>query len=247
VLVYLALRASGPTFGFREWAVIGGLAVVLLGYSLGHELFRETSGTGYATPTNLSGYVHRLFEPFKPSENVAVLLSLFPSHYPFDYGRHYLDGFEWGIPRTFWPAKPDNFGYEWVSFRPLRTSGYQTSFTYIGELYVAAGTVGVAAGSLVLGAILGLFRHLEQVATRHRYLLLIYVVLLSAWLPNLIRAGFYAATITLVAYIPPVLVAGLVLHRAAERRRVAMVAAGGLAAYLVGATLVLGGMALGAV
>lgn len=220
LIAYLCLRPRADELNSRDWKVTGGLIVVLLAYSVGHELYRELSGVNYVTPSSFAGYVHALFEPFRPSQDYIALTTMLPGQFSFDYGRHFLDIFTFAIPRDLWAAKPPFFGYQWVSYGPLQTTNYETSFTYLGELYAAGGAVGVAIGSGLLGAGIGGLERLRGWAAQHRYVLLVYVILMAVWLPNLVRAGFFDSTVNLVSYLPPVVLLGLVVRNTVERRQI---------------------------
>jgi hypothetical protein len=239
LVVYLVLRTRGEDFDRRDWQIAGGLAAVLLVYSVGHELYRELNGVNYVTPSSIKGYVHQLFEPFRPTQDYVALTTMFPNLFDYDYGRHFLDLFTFAVPRSFWPDKPPYFGYEWVSYGPLQTRNYETSFTYMGELYAAGGPAAVALGSVALGAAVGLLERLSRLARADRYVLLVYALLLAIWIPNVVRAGLFDSTLNFLAYLPPLIVLGLVVADPGRRRTFAKYLLVAGAAYASCAALIL--------
>lgn len=86
------------------------------------------------------------------------------------------------IPRALWPGKPEGLS---VSIEGIMgAEGWTVAATYLGESYMMAGTAGVAAISLLLGAIAAWWNRMA-VRVQSDYGLLVYSL------------GFFAAAITM--------------------------------------------------
>lgn len=69
------------------------------------------------------------------------------------YGESYINNLLGYIPRALWPDKPDGLGLEYVKwFMPERIgSGHTVSVSYVGELYVNFGWLGLLVGPYMIG------------------------------------------------------------------------------------------------
>ena len=92
---------------------------------------------------------------------LCQVIELIPDYYPHTYHKYFVFVLIRPIPRVFWPDKPVDPGFDLSSATRLR--GVSLSMSVIGELYMAAGFIGIALGWLVLRQAI---RHGEPTAER---------------------------------------------------------------------------------
>lgn len=79
--------------------------------------------------------------------------------FPFQWGRTLVLAALFWVPRRMWPSKPMSLGSQYtVWFRPdLVEFGHTMAGSYLGELYVNFGFLGLLAAPLIVGIVLRLF------------------------------------------------------------------------------------------
>jgi len=114
-------------------------------------------------------YLLHIFVTF---ENFIALLDVTPSYLPFDFGFNLIQPIVQIIPRAFWADKPADVG------NILRAVIYPdlpggTPFTFLGNLYLAFGFVGIVAGMTLLGFLLRvLYEYVSRRVEREEIVLL---------------------------------------------------------------------------
>jgi len=114
-------------------------------------------------------YLLHIFVTF---ENFIALLDVTPSYLPFDFGFNLIQPIVQIIPRAFWADKPADVG------NILRAVIYPdlpggTPFTFLGNLYLAFGFIGIVAGMTLLGFLLrALYEYISRRVEREEIVLL---------------------------------------------------------------------------
>lgn len=134
----------------KQMLVAAG-AVVMLLLTLQIMLQYRTSG--------LAAMVEgKSYEPFGHQESIRVddnfyrlcqLIELIPQFYPHTYLNYVVWVIVRPIPRVFWPGKPVDPGFDLPS--ALGMQGISLSSSVVGELYMAAGFLGIALGGWFYG------------------------------------------------------------------------------------------------
>ncbi|SEQ78455.1 hypothetical protein SAMN05428995_10861 [Loktanella sp. DSM 29012] len=85
--------------------------------------------------------------------NIAQLTDIFPEQHPFLGAEIPYTAAIRPIPRGLWPGKPEglSLGIE----EALGVTGMTLSATFVGELWMAGGTLAVGLAALILGAVAG--------------------------------------------------------------------------------------------
>ena len=89
---------------------------------------------------------------------LCQVIELIPEYYPHTYHKYFVWVLVRPIPRVFWPGKPVDPGFDLPS--ALGAKGVSLSTTVIGELYVAAGFIGIALGGWFYGRLSGMANQL---------------------------------------------------------------------------------------
>jgi len=177
MMIFLAQSGSrrvvGVTFGMalivwlltekrlraKQFLAAAAAAAALL-FAL--QVMLEYRNKGFSALTQRSD-----FDPIVAEESIRVddnfyrlcqLIDLIPEQHPHTY----FDYVTWiivrPIPRVFWPGKPVSPGFDLPSV--LGMHGVSLSVSVIGELYMAAGFLGIALGGWLYGKIATMARHL---------------------------------------------------------------------------------------
>ena len=85
---------------------------------------------------------------------LCQIIELIPDHYPHTYYKYFVYVLVRPIPRVFWPGKPVDPGFDLP--RATGTRGVSLSSSVIGELYMAAGFIGIALGGWFYGRLSGM-------------------------------------------------------------------------------------------
>ena len=176
VMIFLAQSGSrriiGVTFGMAlivwlltqkrlrtKQMLVAGAAVAMVLFGL--QVMLQYRNSGLATLAERKDY-----EPIVEQESIRVddnfyrlcqLIDLIPQYYPHTYFKYVVWIIVRPIPRVFWPGKPVDPGFDLPSV--LGMQGVSLSSSVIGELYMAAGFLGIALGGWLYGK-------LSSVATR---------------------------------------------------------------------------------
>ncbi len=84
---------------------------------------------------------------------LCQIIELIPDYYPHTYYKYFVYVLVRPIPRVFWPDKPVDPGFDLPSATGAR--GVSLSTSVIGELYMAAGFIGIALGGWFYGRLSG--------------------------------------------------------------------------------------------
>ena len=79
---------------------------------------------------------------------------MIPDYYPHTYHKYFVYVLVRPIPRVFWPDKPVDPGFDLPS--AIGAKGVSLSTSVIGELYMAAGFIGIALGGWFYGRLSGM-------------------------------------------------------------------------------------------
>ena len=102
-------------------------------------------------------------EPISEREYVHVddnfyrlcqVIGLIPDYYPHTYHKYFVFVLVRPIPRVFWPDKPVDPGFDLPS--AIGARGVSLSTSVIGELYMAAGFIGIVLGGWFYGRLAGM-------------------------------------------------------------------------------------------
>ena len=80
---------------------------------------------------------------------MCQIIELIPEHYSYTYEKYFIWIVVRPIPRILWPGKPINPGFDLASVLGFKETSLTTSV--IGELYMAAGLLGVTLGGWLYG------------------------------------------------------------------------------------------------
>ena len=162
-------RVIGVVFGiaFIIWVLtekrlrtkhvlIGAGAVVALLIAL--QVMLEYRGAGLAAlfeteknePIFERDYVHVDDNFYR----LCQVIALIPDYYPHTYHKYFVYVLVRPIPRVFWPDKPVDPGFDLPS--AIGARGVSLSTSVIGELYMAAGFIGIALGGWFYGRLSGM-------------------------------------------------------------------------------------------
>ncbi len=114
--------------------------------------------------------------------SMSRLVEVFPRLHPFLGWEVPYMALIRPIPRAIWKGKPE--GLSMSIEDAVGAEGWTVSTTYIGEAYMAGGTLGVVVVSLVLGAMMGWWSHLAS-PRNSEFGMLVYA------------SGFFAVAITM--------------------------------------------------
>lgn len=162
-------RVIGVVFGiaFITWilterrlrtkhVLIGGAAVAALLLSL--QVMLEYRRVGLAAlfeneksePILQGDYLHVDDNFYR----LCQIIGLIPESYPHTYHKYFVYVLVRPIPRVFWPDKPVDPGFDLP--RATGARGVSLSMSVIGELYMAAGFIGIALGGWFYGRLSGM-------------------------------------------------------------------------------------------
>ena len=85
---------------------------------------------------------------------LCQVIALIPDYYPHTYHKYFVYVLVRPIPRVFWPDKPVDPGFDLPS--AIGARGVSLSTSVIGELYMAAGFIGIALGGWFYGRLSGM-------------------------------------------------------------------------------------------
>jgi oligosaccharide repeat unit polymerase len=98
------------------------------------------------------GYFKSVSEPF---EIASLVVDIYPTQRPYEYGRTLLVTLLGFIPRSAWPDKPVGIGKTLTRYTDGRwfqqASGHSIAPTLVGDFYANLGVVGVVLGAIVFG------------------------------------------------------------------------------------------------
>jgi oligosaccharide repeat unit polymerase len=150
---------SQPRLRTKQMIVLAVSAVALL---IALEIMLEYRGGGLGIISERSDYDPLLeHQAVRIDNNFYTLcktIEFIPRYYPHTYLDYVIFIIVRPVPRVFWPDKPLDMGFNLVS--ALGLSGLSLSMSVIGELYMAAGLIGIILGGLLYGRIAGMANNL---------------------------------------------------------------------------------------
>lgn len=175
VAIVVGVVARGHRGRYGALRAVRGIVMVLVGLVAALYVFAVGGGrdTQHGLQTTLSGGLNAAVSRSYGTDAVMA------SNAYLDNGGKSLDGstfleiaYSW-VPRTVWPAKPQSFsiryGLDVFSFSPSAGKEFFAP-SYTGEWLLNFGTVGVLAGWLLFGVLLGRIDSMPSVAHRMLWL-----------------------------------------------------------------------------
>lgn len=126
------------------------------------------------------------YDPILEGEMVRVddnfyrlcqVMELIPQYYPHTYHRYLVWVLVRPIPRVFWPSKPIDPGFDLPA--AIGKTGVSLSMSVIGELYMAAGFIGIFLGGWFYGRIGAMANRLLRRNVTHGSVLLYAILTMS--------------------------------------------------------------------
>jgi oligosaccharide repeat unit polymerase len=108
---------------------------------------------------------------------LSQTIGLIPQYYPYTYHKYIIWVLIRPIPRVFWPGKPTDPGFDLPAI--LGAKGVSLTSSVIGELYMAAGFVGIALGGWLYGRIASMASQLLTQSTTFGALMIYAILTMS--------------------------------------------------------------------
>jgi hypothetical protein len=139
-----------------RWMIPGALlgATMLLGMVyirlLSVRRLEQATAIFSNSPVTAAHFAFNSTGELKIFDAATIILRDVPEFWPYNYGKTFLRAPWMAVPRRLWPEKPYTAGHVIVA-RYLPTLRTAYSPTIVGELFLAAGWVGLVLGSFVVG------------------------------------------------------------------------------------------------
>jgi oligosaccharide repeat unit polymerase len=158
---------------------IGGLFVFSIGFIVVRQNIVEAKDLSIDLIVGDSNsWLFYLMHIFVTFENFMALLNVTPALLHFDYGFNLIQPLLQSIPRFLWPDKPGEAG-SLLSLIMYPDSTGSTPFTFLGNLYLSFGVVGIFVGMFAVGLVLRVFYDYVNERVNRVDLTIVYGVALS--------------------------------------------------------------------
>jgi len=139
-----------------RWMIPGAFAaaMLLLGMVYVRRLpvrqLRQAAAVFVGNPTEAVHFAFNSVGELKIFDATSILIRDVPEFLPYNYGVTFARAPWMAVPRRLWPEKPLSTGYLIVDrYLPALRTAYPP--TLVGELFLAAGWIGLIIGSFVVG------------------------------------------------------------------------------------------------
>jgi hypothetical protein len=225
MLVTVHYYRSRRSITLRGLAVLGG-AVVCVTMLVGAWRLWATTGQG-SLGTDLQSLAESVAQTFRTIlagrnlTDIDVLAWILgPGHEQIGWlaGKSFLQAVLAPIPRSLFPAKPDDLGY--VVFRTYTETDFLNSWhpSFVGELYLNFMLPGVVAGMFALGLVSAWIERRRVRSSRPDDILL-YAIYTAKFVILLVTVDFLMSFLQAILYAIPVFAASLYINRTRIRLR----------------------------
>jgi oligosaccharide repeat unit polymerase len=155
IVVYAYVRGIKSYVRFALWLIVVGIILVptVLFWGVARELNTGVSDIAHTATLMLTKEPRFLYaatlNEFSAVDSFAAVLHGGPTVFPFRYGKTYLDGVLFLVPRAIWPDKPKAFSTAVGDY--VTEDGNDVPPGVVGELYANFHVFGIVAGMFLLG------------------------------------------------------------------------------------------------